>query len=105
MVLDNHLIRQIGLSVKPPLVDEEHLQAGLIERVGIGDTYLGERETRDFTRREYVPMWPAADKTVLEIAREEALNILDYHRPPPLPDGAAAKIEAIVAEADKTLDM
>jgi trimethylamine--corrinoid protein Co-methyltransferase len=103
MVLDNHLARQIELLARPVLADEAHLQAELIERVGIGGNYLGQRETRAATRREYVPVWPPAGKTMLEIAHEEALAILRSHQPPPLPEGAAERIEAIVAEADKAL--
>jgi trimethylamine--corrinoid protein Co-methyltransferase len=100
MVLDNHLAHQIEIMVRPVLVDEEHLQADLIERVGIGGSYLTQRETRDFTRREYMPVWPPAGKTILEVAHAEALDILHSYQPPPLPAGAAEKIEAIVAEAD-----
>jgi trimethylamine--corrinoid protein Co-methyltransferase len=103
MVLDNHLARQLEIMVRPVLVDEEHLQADLIERVGIGGQYLTQRETRAFTRREYVPVWPPAGKTMLEVAHAEALDILHTHQPPPLPDGAAGRIEAIVAEADNAL--
>jgi len=103
MVLDNHLARQIEIIARPVPVDEEHLQAELIERVGIGGHYLKERETRAFTHREYVPVWPPVDKSMLEVAREEALDILYNHQPPPLPAGAEKKIEAIVAEADKAL--
>jgi hypothetical protein len=64
---------------------------------------LGQRETRTFTRGEYVPCWPPADRTMLQIAREEALGILHDHRPPPLPPGAGDKIKAIVADADGAL--
>jgi trimethylamine---corrinoid protein Co-methyltransferase len=103
MVLDNHLARQIALMDAPVLTDAEHLQAALIERVGIGGHYLNQRETRAFTRREYVPPWPPPGRTVLEIARAEALEILATHRPPPLPPGAAEEMAAIVAEADRTL--
>ena len=103
MVLDNHLARQVKTMVKPVLVDDEHLQVDLIERVGIGGNYLTQRETRTFTRREYVPVWPPAGKTMLELARAEALDILHNHQPPTLPSGAEEKIEAIVAEADKAL--
>ena len=103
MVLDNHLAHQIEIMVRPVLVDEDHLQANLIERVGIGGSYLTQRETRAFTRREYVPVWPPVGKTMLELARAEALDILHNHQPPPLPSGAADKIEAIVAEVDKAL--
>jgi trimethylamine--corrinoid protein Co-methyltransferase len=103
MVFDNHLARQIEIMARPVLVDEEHLQADLIERVGIGGHYLSQRETRAFTRREYVPMWPPAGETAMEVVHEEALDILHNHQPPPLPTGAVDKIEAIVAEADKAL--
>jgi trimethylamine:corrinoid methyltransferase-like protein len=88
---------------QPVLMDDEHLQTELIERVGIGGNYLGQRETRTFTRREYVPPWPPASRAVLEMVHEEALEILYKHHPPPLPPGGDEAIEAIVAEADRTL--
>jgi trimethylamine:corrinoid methyltransferase-like protein len=103
MVLDNHLTRRIEIMTRPVLVDEAHLQADLIERVGIGGHYLSQRETQVYTQREYVPVWPPAGKTMLEIAREEALEILHTHQPPPLPTGAAEQIDAIMAEAEKAL--
>jgi trimethylamine--corrinoid protein Co-methyltransferase len=103
MVLDNHLTRQIEIMTRPVLVDEAHLQADLIERVGTGGHYLNQGETRDYTQWEYVPVWPPAGKTMLEIAHAEALDILRNHQPPPLPAGALDRIEAIVAEADRVL--
>ncbi len=103
MVLDNHLARQIETMVRPVLMDEEHLQVDLIERVGIGGHYLNQRETRAFTRREYVPVWPPAGKTMLEVAHAEALDIMHAYQSPPLPAGALDKIEDIVAEAERAL--
>jgi trimethylamine--corrinoid protein Co-methyltransferase len=103
MVLDNHLAHQVEAMTKPILVDEEHLQADLIKRVGIGGHYLSQAETRAFTRREYTPMWPPAGKRMCEVARAEALNILYNHQPPPLPAGAADQIEVVVAEAARAL--
>jgi trimethylamine--corrinoid protein Co-methyltransferase len=103
MVLDNHLAHQMALMARPLLVDDEHLQAGLIERVGIGGHFLGQRETRAYTRREYVPVWPPADASLLAMIHGEALHILHNHQPPPLPIGGGDKIEAILAEADKAL--
>lgn len=103
MVLDNHLARQVEMMVRPMLVDEEHLQADLIERVGVGGHYLGQRETRDYVEAEYVPAWPPDGKTMLEIAQAEALEILHHHQPPALPAEAMEKIQSIVAEADQAL--
>jgi trimethylamine--corrinoid protein Co-methyltransferase len=103
MVLDNHLARQIQIMVRSFPADEEHLQAELVARVGIGGHYLNQRETRAFTRREYVPPWPPAGKTMCDVARAEALDLLYHHQPPPLPAGAADILEAIVAQADREL--
>jgi trimethylamine--corrinoid protein Co-methyltransferase len=103
MVLDNHLAREIEIMTGPVPVDEAHLQTELIERVGIGGHYLNQRETREYTQREYVPGWPPEGETMLELAHAEALQILHTHQPPPLPPGAAERMEAIVAEADKAL--
>jgi trimethylamine--corrinoid protein Co-methyltransferase len=103
MVLDNHLARQIEMMAQPVPMDEEHLQADLIERVGIGGHYLKQRETRTFTRQEYVPVWPPAGKPMLDVAREEALDVLYNHQPPPLPPGAEEKMEVIIDKADREL--
>jgi trimethylamine--corrinoid protein Co-methyltransferase len=103
MVIDNHLARQIDLMARPFAVDAEHLQADLIERVGIGGHYLAQPETRAFTRRDFVPKWPPAGVTLADLARAEAADILATHRPPPLPDGAADRMADIVAEAGKVL--
>jgi trimethylamine--corrinoid protein Co-methyltransferase len=103
MVLDNHLTHQLEAMVGTIPVDEAHLQADLIERVGIGGHYLKERETRDYAVSEYLPVWPPAGKGILEVARDEALDILHNHVPPPLPTGAVDRIKAIVTEADEEL--
>ncbi len=103
MVLDNHLARQIATMIRPLLLDEEHLQATLIEHVGVGGHYLRQRETRTYTRREYVPVWPPAARSVLELARGEALEIAHRHQPPPLPDGAVGEIKNLILEADIAL--
>jgi trimethylamine--corrinoid protein Co-methyltransferase len=103
MVLDNHLARQIETLARSFSLDEEHLQAGLIERVGIGGHYLGQRETRVLTRREYVPAWPPSGVPLLDLVHEEALDILRTHQPPALPAGAEAEVERILAQAGRAL--
>jgi trimethylamine--corrinoid protein Co-methyltransferase len=103
LVLDNHLARQIDVMVRPVPVDREHLQAEIVNRVGIGGHYLAQRETRAYTRREYVPVWPEGEKALLESVHEEALDILHNHRPPALPAGAEARIDALLAEANRAM--
>lgn len=103
MVLDNLLIHQLETAIKPVVVDDEHLQADLIAEVGIGGNYLTNRTTRKFTMQEYVRIWPPAGQDMLSLARAEALEIINKHTPPPLPDGAEEKIETIINLANKEL--
>lgn len=103
MVLDNHLTKQVEIMARSISMDEEDFQLKVIEKVGIGGNFLGERETRDFTETEYIPPWPPPGKTILEVAREEALEIYQNHVPPPLPDGAEGQLERILREADRAL--
>lgn len=103
MVADNHFAHQLEAVVQPLQVDESHLQSDLIEQVGIGGHFLSLSETRDFTRSEYIPMWPPVDKTIYDLAHEEALEIYHHHEPPPLPDGASEKLEDIFIAADQAL--
>ena len=91
----------MAITLNPIPLDDEHLQADLIEQVGIGGNFLGEPVTRTFTHSEYVPTWPPIDRPLMDIVREQALDILHSHNPPPLPVGAGLKIEAIVEDADK----
>jgi len=103
MVLDNHLGRRVEQMVQTIRFDDEHLAVDLISRVGVGGHYLSQRETRDYTRREYMPKWPPAGRAMMEIVRQETLKILDSHRSPALPDGAPEKMAAVLKEASRVL--
>jgi len=105
MVLDNHLIHQLEAMLTPINVDDAHLQVELIKQVGVGGEFLTKRETLQFTRSEYMPLWPPHEKKLIDIIHAEALDILQTHSPPPLPDGAETLMKNILAEADKTLEM
>jgi trimethylamine--corrinoid protein Co-methyltransferase len=103
MVLDNYLSKQVEIMTRAISMDERDFQLDVIEKVGIGGNFLAEDATRDFTSEEYIPPWPAEGKTMLEVAREEALDIFENHQAPPLPDGAEDELERIVREADQAL--
>ncbi len=103
MVLDNHLIHQIETMLSPINLDDAHLQADLIKQVGVGGEFLTKKETLKYTRKEYVPMWPPHGEDLIDMIHTEAQNILENHTPPPLPDGAVEKINAILTEADQAL--
>jgi trimethylamine--corrinoid protein Co-methyltransferase len=103
LVLDHHLTRELEIMVRPVAVDDPHLQADLIERVGIGRHFLKEPQTLAWIRKEYVPVWPPVGKDMMPLIHDQTAAILRDHRPAALPAGGKEKIEAIVAEADRTL--
>jgi len=103
MVLDNHVTRELGFMVQPIRVDEEHLQADLIEKVGIGQHFLRRPETLASLRKEYLRVWPPTGRDVRGLVREEARQILQSHRPPELPHGAPERMQEILSEADRKL--
>jgi len=103
LVLDNHLARELEIMVQPIQIDEAHLSADLIERVGIGQHYLKRRETLESLRSEYVRVWPPNGQNLLDLVHSEAQQILENHRPFALPDGALEKMREILNEADRML--
>ena len=105
MVLDNHIIHQIEAMLKPVIVDEAHLQVDLIKQVGVGGEFLTKKATMQYTRQEYIPMWPPHGTDLMELIHTEAQEILDNHPPPPLPAGAEERVQEILEEADKVLVM
>ncbi len=102
-VLDSHIIQHLETMVTPVSLDDEHLQAELIEKVGVGGEYLTWRETLNYTRKEYLPMWPPYGKEMIELVHQEALEILHNHQPLPLPEGAESRLAEIIKEADQAL--
>ncbi|MBN1148191.1 MAG: trimethylamine methyltransferase family protein [Anaerolineales bacterium] len=105
MTLDNHLARRVEQMVQSICFDDEHLAADLIARVGIGGHYLSQRETRTYTRKEYLPKWPPAGRAMMEIVRQETQEILQHHQPPALPEGAAEKMATVLDEASQALKL
>ena len=101
MVIDDHFARQVEDMLASIPMSDAHLSAELIERVGIGGHFLSQPETRDFTRREYIPKWPPAGRTILELAHQEALEILSKHCSPRLPDGAEQGLASVLDRAKK----
>ncbi len=103
LVFDNHLARELEIMVRPIRIDEEHLSAELIERVGIGRHYLKRPETLASLREEYVRVWPPAGSDVLALVHDEALEILERHRAPAPPESALASMREIASQADREL--
>lgn len=92
-------------------VTDETLMLDAIDRIGPGGHFMAERETAKRCREEiWVPKlmdrspWEDWDRrgaeTMTDRIKARLQTILSTHEPPPLPDGATERIEAILREAE-----
>jgi trimethylamine---corrinoid protein Co-methyltransferase len=114
LLIDREIARMNKRVMQGITVNEDTLAVELIKAVGPGGNYLGERHTVKYMRQESSKArlidrsmrqnWEkAGSKDMFQRAREEALEILNTHRPLPLEPEAAKKIRAIVEEAEAEL--
>ncbi len=111
ILLDHEIAAMIIKVYQGFKVDKEELAVDLIERVGIGGSYLALRHTLERVRQMHVAMlwdtspydaWVAKGKRdPMEAAREKTEWILKNHTPDPLPRDTLRRLDAIVAESAK----
>lgn len=115
LVMDVEAIRYIKKITGGFPVDDEGFALEVINSVGPAGEFLSSEHTfkhmreqsqgRSFDRRNR-PTWERkGEKNATERAYGEAKDILDKHEPAPLPDGAEKEIEALLAEAEKRLQL
>ena len=111
LVMNDEIIAMTRRIMRGVEVSDETLQLDLIDRVGPGGEFMSERHTARHCRAEiWTPTlmdrqpwvtWEAAGaQTMLDRIRAKLREILATHQPPPLPEGAAEKIEAILEAAE-----
>jgi trimethylamine---corrinoid protein Co-methyltransferase len=90
-------------------VNDETLALDVIHKIGPDGDYVSSPHTRRHFREDWYPQlferrnydgWKnAGGKTLRERAQEKALEILQNHRPEPLPSEVLAELDRIVAQA------
>jgi trimethylamine--corrinoid protein Co-methyltransferase len=111
LLVDAEIVRMIRRIMQGIAVDHSTLALDVIKSVGPGGTYLGQRHTMQYMRKEssqaklidrkmYDNWERSGKKDMAQRANEEALEILKNHRPIPLPESAAKEIRAIIEEAE-----
>jgi trimethylamine--corrinoid protein Co-methyltransferase len=112
LVLSDEVIGMAKRILAGVKVTPETLAADLIEKVGPGGHYLTQEHTRTHFRAEtWFPTlidrqmrrtWQAAGgQTMGQRVRAKVVDILERHEPMPLPDGVEARLEEMVAEAER----
>ena len=111
LVMNDEIIAMARRIMRGVVVSDETLQLNLIDQVGPGGEFMSERHTAKHCRAEiWTPAlmdrqpwdnWQAAGvQTMLDRIRAKLREILATHQPPPLPEGVAEKIEAILEVAE-----
>ncbi len=110
LVLNEEIIAMTRRILRGIDVSDDSLMLDLIDQVGPGGHFLTRRETAERCRQEvWVPSlmdrmdwdtWAAAGaEPIADRIRRRVRGILDTHRPPPMPEGAAPRIQEIVEAA------
>ena len=118
LVMNDEIIAMTRRIMRGVEVSDDTLMLDLIDRVGPGGEFMSTQETAKRCRaeiwnptlmdRQPYETWQAAGaQTMNDRIRAKLQKILATHQPPPLPEGAAEKIEAILqaAEARETKTM
>jgi trimethylamine--corrinoid protein Co-methyltransferase len=111
LVMNDEIIAMARRIMRGIEVSDEALMLDLIDRIGPGGEFVSAKETARRCRAEiWTPTlmdrnawvnWEAAgSRTMPDRIRARVRQILTTHQPPPLPDGAAARIEAVLEAAE-----
>jgi len=111
LVMNDEIIAMARRIMRGIEVSADTLMLDLIDKVGPGGEFMSERETARRCRAEiwnptlmdrdpWVAWEAAGAQTMLDRIRAKLREILATHQPPPLPDGVAEKIEAILQAAE-----
>ncbi|MBS4025698.1 MAG: trimethylamine methyltransferase family protein [Clostridia bacterium] len=114
LLIDNDIANMIKKVVQGIEVSDESMAVDVIKQVGAGGDFLMQDHTirhmktaqsrpKLFDRRMRDAWLNQGGKDVAQIAQEEAVYLLQNHKPEPLPPGVAATLKAIVEAGEEEL--
>jgi trimethylamine--corrinoid protein Co-methyltransferase len=110
ILIDHEICGMVNRSLRGITVDDDTLAVDVIEAVGPGRSYLGQRHTLDHLteKEQYFPklsdrksreLWESAgSKDLREVARNEVRRILSEYKPSSLDPGIEQELEKMVKE-------
>ena len=115
LLIDAEIARMIRRVLQGIAINDETLAVEVIKAAGPAGTYLNQKHTMKFMRRESSQVklidrnmfeaWEKqGSKDIRERANGEARKILENHKPLPLPEAAAKEIRKIIEEAEFELN-
>jgi len=113
LVIDNEIIDYALKFMQGFEVNDETLAVDVINRVGPGGIYLGEKHTLEHFRERWMSRLSDIDsfetwqkkgsKPIGEVAREKVKEILATHKPEPMPEDVEKEISRILRRAEAKL--
>jgi trimethylamine--corrinoid protein Co-methyltransferase len=114
LVMNDEIIAMVRRIMRGIEVSDDTLMLDLVDRVGPGGEFMSTKETAKRCRAEiWTPTlmdrdpwvnWEASGSpTMRDRIKARLREVLATHQPPPLPEGAAEKIEAILKAAEARL--
>ena len=110
LVLDNEFVRMIKHTVRGFTVDDESLAVDVIKSVGPSRDFLAQEHTlkhmRTHSRPEFIDRngmetWKASGATdSYQRALEKTRDILQNHKPEPLPEKVLTEMRSIITETE-----
>jgi trimethylamine--corrinoid protein Co-methyltransferase len=111
LVMTDEIISMTRRVMRGVEVSDETLMLDLIDQVGPGGQFLSAKQTARRCRTEiwnptlmdrnaWVTWEAAGSRTMQDRIKSRLREILATHQPPPLPEGVAERIDAILAEAE-----
>jgi trimethylamine--corrinoid protein Co-methyltransferase len=113
LVIDNEIIDYALRFAEGFEVNDDTLAVDIIDKVGPGGIYLGEKHTVEHFRERWMSRlsdinsyetWEKqGSKAIDEVAREKVREILATHKPTPLPEDVDREISHILQRAEAEL--
>jgi len=112
LIIDNEICGMAFRALQGIDVNADTLAVSMIEAVGPGGNYLGERHTMDFLLKEqFIPTFSdrqsredwlnrSDGRDGWERAKDEVRRLLSEHEPPSLDSNIEAELELIVREVE-----
>ncbi len=114
LVLDSEFVRMIRHTIGGFAVDDESLAVDVIKTVGPAKDFLTQPHTLkhvrthsqpEFIDRSRMEKWKSAGATdSYAKAAEKTCDILQNHKPEPLPDKVLKEMQAIIVETEAELE-
>ena len=111
LVIDNEIVDFALKFIEGLEVTEEAMAVDIIEKVGPGGTYFGQKHTVEHFRERWINRFSDSDsfeewekkgsRSIGAVANDKVKEILAKHKPEPLPEDVEKEISKILKRAEK----